>query len=207
MATVTAIRKADGGDQRAALKRAVADAQKARTAVERHRDAITRAEKLVQEAQAKFAVAGVAVGDARQEHARHIAAVISGGGLPSSTGAIRSARAHKRDAEDDLAASKDALNSLQADLGNLESDEHVAARVVDAALSTTVRPVALRLLEETRACHLQFLVMREALSTLSRSLDSLNDDAELVKQIARAGSPATMTCERWPPAGRNGNPL
>jgi predicted nucleic acid-binding Zn-ribbon protein len=161
MATVTAIRKAEG-DERAELKRAVADAHKARGAVDRQREAIERGKQLVQEAQAKLAAARVNVTTAREGHAKHIAIAIAGGSSPSSTGAIRAARAVEQSCEDDIEAAQSAVASLESDLVDMETDASAAGRAVDTAVAATLKSVVARLLEDARACHLRFLTMREA---------------------------------------------
>jgi hypothetical protein len=186
MATVTAIRK-DEGNERGALRHAVSAAAKARAAVAAHHAAIERAQEHVAEAVGNVAAASAAVNTARQDHAKQIASVITGGGSPTATGLIRAARAHERDAEDELAALKEALGSLQADLADLETDVSVAGRAVDAALAEMLKPVATRLLEEARAHHLRFLTTREALNVVGRSFNPW-DGGELTKQIDRVGT-------------------
>jgi chromosome segregation ATPase len=190
MAIVTALaKKTDSGDERAELKRAVADAHKARAAVDRQREAIERGKQLVQEAQAKLAAAGGAVVAAREKHAQHIAAAIAGGSSsPASTpGAIRAARAVERDCEDDIEAAKTAAASLESDLVDMETDASAAGRAVDTAVAATLKPVVARLLDEARACHLRFLMMREALNAMGRTFNPW-DGGDLTKLIDRVGT-------------------
>jgi hypothetical protein len=172
MATAAvALRKDERPDERAELRRAIAAAKKARAAVDKQHDAIERAKELVAEAVGTLAAASAAVNTARQDHAQHIASVITGGGSPTSTGLIRAACAHERDAQDDLAASKAALSSLQADLADLESDAAVASRAVGRALATTLEPLCRRLVAETRAQYARFLETQAALSAVSALFD------------------------------------
>jgi hypothetical protein len=172
MATAAvALRKDERIDERAELRRAIAAAQKARAAVDKQHDAIERAKELVAESVGALAAASTAVSTARQDHAQHIASVITGGGSPTSTGLIRAACAHERDAQDDLAASKDALSSLEADLADLESDAAVASRAVGRALATTLEPLCRRLAAETRAQYARFLATQAALSAVASLFD------------------------------------
>jgi hypothetical protein len=172
MSVASLARKDERPDERAELRRAIAAAQKARAAVDKHHDAVERAEGVVAEAVGTLAAASAAVNTARQDHAQHIATAITGGSSPTSTGLIRAARAHERDAEDDHVAAKEALRSLQADLADLESDAAVAGRAVDAALATMMLPVAHRLLEEVRTHHVRWLAAQAAVTALGGLWDS-----------------------------------
>jgi hypothetical protein len=185
MATAAvALRKDERPDERAELRRAIAAAQKARAAVDKQHDAIERAKELVAEAVGALAAASTAVSTARQDHAQHIASVITGGGSPTSTGLIRAACAHERDAQDDLAASKDALSSLEADLADLESDVTVAGRTVGKALAEAMRRVTGSLIAEVRERHLSFLRARAALSAVASLFDPWS---EIAKEAGLAG--------------------
>lgn len=192
MATVTAISRKDkdSGDERAVLRDAVAAAAEARDAVTRAENVIERAERLVAENQTKLANATKAVADAQSEDARRLASVLAAGGTSPTARATRQARTDEAEAADDVAAARSALASLRED--HLVDAERVAvaSRAVDAAVAAALKPTALVLLKEARACHLQFLRMCEALSVMSRSFNPWNDGGDLVKQIGRAGSPS-----------------
>jgi hypothetical protein len=168
--TVTALKK-EKVDERAALRAAVAEAQEARAAVAKQCDAIESARGHVAEAAGDHAAAVAAVDTAQRDHAERVATAIAGGASPTATGLIRAARAHERDAQDDLAASKDALRSLEADLHDLESDLHVAGKTVDKVLAATLEPLCRNLIAETRAQYARFLATQAALSAVSSLFD------------------------------------
>jgi hypothetical protein len=105
----------------------------------------------VAEAVANHTAAVAALSTAQQDHAAHVASAITGGSSPTATGLIRAARAHERDAEDELAAAKNALSSLEGDLVLAEADAAVAGKAVDRALAETLEPTLRRLMDEARA--------------------------------------------------------
>jgi hypothetical protein len=183
--SVTALKKID---ERAELRRAVTDAQEARAAVDRQRVSIERGTELVAEAVANLAAASAAVNTARETHAQHIASAITGGGSPTTTGLIPAARAHERDAEDELEALKSALSSLQAGLADMESDAAVAGRAVDAALAQALMPVARDLLVRTRDHYLKFMATDEALHAVTAVFNHWDGGTEIAQQANRAGS-------------------
>jgi hypothetical protein len=113
-----------------------------------------------------------------------LATTISTGGS-SSARAIKQARVGEVETADDLETAKIALATLKVDLEDLEAAAARADKAVDAALAETLKPVALRLLDEVHTHHVRFLTTQAALSALGRSWNSWD---ELVKQIDRAGS-------------------
>jgi chromosome segregation ATPase len=172
-------------DERAALRSAVADLAKAKAAVIEHRAAIERAEEMVAMSKARHAAATAAVATAREQDAKALAAAISTGGS-SSARAARQARAAETEAGDDVEMARNALAQLTTDLAEVETDMQVASKAVDRVLAETLRPVALRLLEEVRGHRARFLMAQAALCTLGRLWNSWDD---LVKEIGRtAGS-------------------
>jgi hypothetical protein len=179
--SVTALKKVD---ERAELRRAVADAQQARAAVAVQHAAIERGKQLVQEAEANLAAARTNVATAREGHAQHIAKTIAGGGSPTSTGLIRAARATERDAEDDVEATKSALLKLEADLVLVETDAAVAAKSITRALTSTLEPLARRLIEEARAAHAHYLELQAAAVEVAGLWDSWH---ELRTEAGRVG--------------------
>jgi hypothetical protein len=164
--SVTPLKK-EKTDDRAELRRAVADCVAARAAVDKHREAIERAREHVTEAAGNAAAADTALNAAQRDHAQRIATAIADGSSPTATGLIRAARAHERDAEDELAAAKDALARLEADLADLEVDAAAGGRAVDDALRDALEPMLRALIEATRAHHASYLRAQVAMTVVA----------------------------------------
>jgi hypothetical protein len=180
--TVAAVALRKTADERAELRRAVAGCASARAAIDRQREAIERAREHVAEAAGDHAAAVTALNAAQRDHAERIATAITGGASPTATGLIRAARAHERDAEDELAAARAALTKLEADLADFEAGTAAAGKAVDAALAEMMEPIAWRLVEEVRERRRRFLALQAALCSLGSLFVSWS---ELRKQIDR----------------------
>jgi hypothetical protein len=102
----------------------------------------------------------------RQQRVQLATAISSGGA--SSARAARQARAAETEAGDDVETARNALAQLTTDLAEVETDMQVASKAVDRVLAETLRPVALRLLEEVRGRRARFLTAQAALCTLGR---------------------------------------
>jgi hypothetical protein len=185
--TVTALKK-EKADERAELRRAVADAQEARAAVDRQRVSIERARQHVIEAEANVAAASAAVNAARANHVNDIASTIADGGLPTSMGLVRTARSNKLDAQDELAALKQALLKLEADLVLLQADAAAASKTVDRVLRVLLEPIVRALMAEARAHRDSFLRAQVAMVEVAGLFDAWHP---LRKESSFVGSPAT----------------
>jgi hypothetical protein len=185
--SVTAIRKADGGDELAGLRRAVSDAQREKLAIDKAHASAERAEQQIRDAEQRLVAATALIEKERKRLADQMEDAATAGRQATAPGAMRAARLAAADAEDTLAAAKEALRSIQADLANMQTNAAAANRAVDAAVAETLKPVAIRLLSEARAHHLRFLTTSEALYVVGLLFNKLDGD-EAIKQIDRVGS-------------------
>jgi hypothetical protein len=174
-------------DERAELRRAVADVREARIAGDKQREAIERAREHVTEAVATHAAAAAAVSTAQQDHAAHVASAITGGASPTATGLIRAARALARDSEDELAAVRAALTKLEADLADLEVDTAAAGRAVDAALAEMMEPIARDLVVEVLGRRRGFLRAQAALAAMGSLFISWSELRRKIDRTALFG--------------------
>jgi hypothetical protein len=171
MATVTAIaKKDDSADPHAALKRAAVDAQRARAAVDHHRDAIERALHLVTAARRKAEAASKAVAAARDEDAQALAAAIITGSTASPQATVRS-RELEIEASDTVLMARAAYKRLESDLKDVEQEVVRADKTVRAAIAAVLKPTAQKMIEEARTFRSQFLARQYALDALCMSLD------------------------------------
>jgi hypothetical protein len=177
--SVAALKKID---ERAALRSAIADCASEKSAVDRQREAIGRAERLVAENQAKLARAAKAVADAQSEDAKRLASVLAAGGTSLTARAARQARTDEAEAADDVAAARSALASLREDLVEAERDVAVASRAVDAAAAAVLEPTVHRLIEQARAHHARYLQVQAALAEVSGTAGLWTSWDEIRKQ-------------------------
>jgi DNA repair exonuclease SbcCD ATPase subunit len=148
MATISAIRK--NSDDRAELRRAIAEAAKAREVVTAHTAAIERAEALLAEAESRFEAASAAVDAARSEHAKQVVTEIAAGSRPMPSSLLRTARAAAEDSESELHAVRAALQQLEASTADLVSTVWLAQQEVEAQIDRLVAPIARQILEEAK---------------------------------------------------------
>ena len=148
---------------RAELARAIAAAKEAKDAVTRQRLAIDRARAAVRVAEKQVEAANEAVVEARQNHAKDLAAAAATD-APAPASKIRAARQAVVDAEDEVAATKDALDALKAKLPEVEATAKEREIAIDVAISGAIMaPAAERLLERARAIRQQLSPLKQIL--------------------------------------------
>jgi hypothetical protein len=164
--TVLAKKPAPPDDPRAALREAVAEAEKAREAVDRHRAAIGRAEEQVTAAEEKFTLATQAVEAARERHADALADAAGGGKTPLPS-VMRAARLAAADAEDELAAARLACDRLKSsDLERIEQESLEADNAVCCAANVFLTETVERELAQAVDLQRQLFLTRAKLQGL-----------------------------------------
>ncbi len=145
---------------REVLRQAIAEQANADAALEAHRAAIARAERLVEEAESKVDNAHAAIDIARTEDAAAAAQAIKATGTRATaarqTSAVRSARFVEQDALDECDVARAALARLTAELPELELAASWAATGVVAATNALLAPLAERLLQRAGAARRDF---------------------------------------------------
>jgi hypothetical protein len=170
---------------RAALRQAIAKAQKAQAAVAEHQAAIERARSLVEASEAKLEAATAAIATAREHDAKRLAEAISSGGS-SSARALKQARAAETDAADTLETARSAFATLKADLGDVELASAHAGNAVLTVIAQMLRPVTEQVLERARKTKAEFLVLQRTLVALTAEDDAPPDFAdEIQRHIGR----------------------
>jgi hypothetical protein len=155
-------------ERRAALAGAIAEAQKADTALQNLRAIIVRADNAVTDAEERHGSAVKAVTTASETHARLFEAAIEQGHPPGRDSAVREARRLADDAGDELAVAKAAATAMRAKLGNAEYRlEQAHKAVVDGAQNVAVVELP-RLLAEAKHLQSELEGRREVLSALSQ---------------------------------------
>lgn len=156
----------DEDQARGELKSAIAKRHSAEAEVKKLRDAVDRAEALVNEAEADYHVASETVEAATAARAEMYAAAIEQGHAPGRDDAVSDARRRANDTADRLAAARTAalafgrkLEVAEERLRTAESDVLAAAKLV----ATTAAP---RLLHEAQALREELEARRQVLWVL-----------------------------------------
>jgi DNA repair exonuclease SbcCD ATPase subunit len=166
----TAVRKDTGGDERAALREAQAQAETARKAVEERKAAIERAKQLIADAERRVIETNEALTSCREQQADMIAAGAIAGTPPTTSTALRAARLAEADAQDALMAAKAALVHVRDGLADLEHEAAFAMNSVLTEINVIVRPIVEQLLADGRKKKLQVLETQVILQELVADL-------------------------------------
>jgi hypothetical protein len=121
--------------ERETLRAAIDDKAAADAALAAQRTAVERADRLVDDAQAKLVRANAAVVSAKENHTAAMAAAIGKGAPVPVSGELRAARSDVAAAEDDLEAVRLASAQLRAALGDHEAEAERAAMAVEVAIN------------------------------------------------------------------------
>jgi hypothetical protein len=157
MSVVAPLRK--NGDPRDpardGLREAIAARAEAIAEAEQHRQAIERTRGLVADAERRVDLAGENLEAVRGQHAQAIAASATAasataGQSPKANGQMRAARAALDDAEDEVQASRAALETLEAHGDGLGDEVATAASNVHVAIAEVVRPIGEGLLARAK---------------------------------------------------------
>lgn len=176
MSTVTQFKAAKppaGDPLRATLAEAIEGQCRAEANAAGHDQAVGRARDLVGDAEAALERARSGVAKAKTRHAENIASAAASGAPPSRQGAVREARAHERDAEDDLEAARDALAQIEAGRADVGDAAAVAAADVVAKVNEVVSAEAEHLLAEMGAARSRCLALAQAIAALTLGDDDL----------------------------------
>jgi hypothetical protein len=169
-ATVTAMRKAEGGDERAALRAAIEDVKRIQAAVDAQHGAIERAQRLVWEARRRFEATGKAIAEARIKDAQQLAAALTSG-EEASPQAAKQAKEAETEAGEALAMVRAAHRQLEADLKDSEHEAARAAKDVTAAIAVVLKPAAQKMIEEAQRLRVEYLKRQHAIDAMAMSLD------------------------------------
>jgi predicted nucleic acid-binding Zn-ribbon protein len=158
-------------EQRSPARQALADAQLAVLTAEQAavagRRAIERAVAMVSEAEARLKAAQTQVSGARKRHVELLSdAATRGEAVP--TGTMREAKLAASDAEDELAAAREALAHLRARQPELDDDAHDARSRVIVCVDAVVRERAEQALAEAEDALAALLAKRRVLSFMLR---------------------------------------
>jgi hypothetical protein len=200
MSIAALVKKDERADPRAEVRRAIADAQRARAAVDRQHDAIERAANLAMVNRGKLTAATKAVATARAEDIRQLAQSIAGGGTTSPRQAP-AAEAAAREAQADVEAARAAHEQLEGELKDVELAAARAGKAVDAALAAMLEPLARRMLEAACSHRLRFLTAQAALSVLGRLWDPWTEISKTIDRTAGSSDADTRvsiaTRQQW----------
>ena len=145
---------------RASKKRAQADA-------DRLRDAIEAATNLAMAGRRRLEAATKAVTTAKAADAEAMAeALANGDGGAASPRATRRAREAEIEAGDAVEAARSAVVRLERDLKDAEHEAERAGKDVNAAVAAVLRPTALRMIEEASALRARYLALMYAVSAM-----------------------------------------
>jgi hypothetical protein len=155
-------------ERRSSLAGAIAEAQKADTALQNLRASVARADNAVADAEERHGAAVKAVTTASEAHARLFEAAIEQGHPPGQDSSARDARRAADDAADEVAVAKAGATALKAKLGNAEQRlSDARAAVVVCANSVAVAGLP-QLLAEAERLQGELEARRLVLSVLDR---------------------------------------
>jgi hypothetical protein len=146
---------------------AIADADAARRAAMKARDAKERTIAMIAAAEAKLSQATKAIEKARDAQAAHIAKAATSGVTPRTDTGTREARIREADARDTLDAAKAALATCEQTLAEFEGQQRRTEEPVARAADDVIRvEAASRVLKEAKVLQDKLIVARVALRYL-----------------------------------------
>jgi hypothetical protein len=184
MATVTAIRKADGGDQRAALRAAVENAETMKATLAKREAALEQAVKFVAAAQTRLETATAAVGEAKAAHAERVARALADG-LEPPTATLQVARDTETETRDELDAARAAVEQIKAQIADLVIETADAENAVLVQINALFASVVARKLADAKRLRVELLVLKSELSGLLQDDSPPRFADDLARYIAQ----------------------
>ena len=165
--SVAIVRKSDGGDERDALRAAIAACAAGHAKAEQHQEAIHRARNMLGAAEAKLNLAGEALEATRTKHASSLVQAAQSGTVPKGGTELRSSRQALADAEDEASAARAALDRTESDGDDLDASSPQLENQILVAAAQVIAPIAERILTQMRQKQTEMLVLQQVFHALT----------------------------------------